>query len=243
MRAELIKLGSTVIDVKPRQRWREKHGGRFIPQVPEKFIALFTHPGETVLDPFCGSGTTNVVAKQLGRNSVGIDINPYSTGMTLHRLAELDMLEKSNTRHEIVQGNCLDIMEMIPTESIDLVVTSPPYFDVVDYKDTNPEQWGNIHDYPTFLDKMRQAFTEMHRVVKRGGHVVVVTQDVYKRYAKCPLHADYIFICRGLGFEVISTQVYILNYSTGGRLVYGYPKSYYPKNDNEFIVIFKKYGH
>ncbi len=239
-RAELIKFGSTVIDLKPRQRWREKHGGRFIPQVPEKFIMLFTHPGETVLDPFCGSGTTNVEAKRLKRNSVGIDINPYSTGMTLHRLAELDMLEKSNTMHEIVQGNCVEVMERIPMGSIDLIVTSPPYFDVVDYKSDNPEQWGNIHDYPVFLDKMKLAFEKMHKVVKPGGYVVVVTQDVYKKYAKCPLHADYISICRTIGFEVASTQVYILNYSTGGRLIYGYPKSYYPKNDNEFIDIFKK---
>ncbi len=239
-RAELIKFGSTVIDLKPRQRWKEKHGGRFIPQVPEKFITLFTHPGEIVLDPFCGSGTTNVEAKRLKRNSVGIDINPYSTGMTLHRLAELDMLEKSSTRHEIVQGNCVEVMEQIPKESIDLIVTSPPYLDVVDYNNNHPEQWGNIHDYPAFLDKMKLAFEKMYRVTKPDGYVVVVTQDIYKRYAKCPLHADYIFICRTMGFEVISTQVYILNYSTGGRLVYGYPKSYYPKNDNEFIDIFKK---
>jgi DNA modification methylase len=241
-RAELIKLGSTVIDVKPRQRWREKHGGRFIPQVPKRFITLFTHPGETVLDPFCGSGTTNVEAKRLGRNSVGIDVNSYSTNMTLHRLAELDMqmVERSNTRHEIVQGNCVEIMKQISEESVDLIVTSPPYFDVVDYKDNHPEQWGNIHEYPVFLNKMELAFQKMNKVLKPGGYVVVVTQDVYKKYAKCPLHADYIFICRQLGFEVVSTQVYILNYSTGGRLVYGYPKSYYPKNDNEFIVIVRK---
>lgn len=239
-RAELIELGSTVIDIKPRQRWHEHHGGRFIPRVPEKFVKLFTHPGETVLDPFCGSGTTNVEAKRLNRNSIGIDINPYSTDMTMQRLAELDSPVESGTRHEIVQGNCVEIMTQIPEATIDLVVTSPPYFDVVDYQDGHEEQWGNIHDYPAFLDKMRLAFAAIHRAMRPGGYVVVVTQDVYKKYAKCPLHADYIFICRALGFEVISTQVYILNYSTGGRLVYGYPRSYYPKNDNEFIVIFKK---
>ena len=208
--------------------------------MPEKFIKLFTHPGETVLDPFCGSGTTNVEAKRLGRDSIGIDINAYSTGMTLHRLAEVDMLQPSNTKHQIIQGNCVDVMDKIPKQSIDFIITSPPYFDVVDYKDNHPEQWGNIHDYSTFVDKAKRAFEKMHNIMKPNGYVVVVTQDVYKKYAKCPLHADYIFICRKLGFEIISTQIYILNYSTGGRLVYGYPKSYYPKNDNEFIVIFRK---
>jgi DNA modification methylase len=241
-RPEIIALGSTVIDEKRREKWREYHGGRFIPKVPEKFIKLFSHPGETVLDPFCGSGTTNVVAKQLGRNSIGIDINRYSVELTLHRLEQLNWSGEAlpATKHQIVQGNCVEVLAKIPPNSIDLIVTSPPYFDVVDYKDNDPEQWGNIHDYQIFLEKMALAFEKLYRTLKHAGHLVVVTQDVYKRYAKCPLHADYILICRNLGFEVISTQVYILNYSTGGRLVYGYPKSYYPKNDHEFIVIFRK---
>jgi DNA modification methylase len=194
------------------------------------------------LDPFCGSGTTNVVAKQLGRNSIGIDINRYSVELTLHRLEQLNWSGEAlpATKHQIVQGNCVEVLAKIPPNSIDLIVTSPPYFDVVDYKDNDPEQWGNIHDYQIFLEKMALAFEKLYRTLKHAGHLVVVTQDVYKRYAKCPLHADYILICRNLGFEVISTQVYILNYSTGGRLVYGYPKSYYPKNDHEFIVIFRK---
>ena len=236
-RAELLKLGSTIIDVKPRQRWREKHGGRFIPQVPEKFIKLFSHPGETVLDPFCGSGTTNLVAKQLGRNSIALDVNPYSIGITLKRLGDSDAYA---TRHEVVQGSCVEIMELMPRAAIDLIVTSPPYFDVMDYEDSSPEQWGNIHEYAGFLDKMRLALAAMRRVIKSGGYLVLVTQDVYKRKAKCPLHSDYIQMSRELGLEVMSTQVYVLNYSSGGRLVYGYPRSYYPKNDHEFIVVLRK---
>lgn len=244
-RQEMLELGSTVINVKQRYRWQESHPARFIPQVPEKFIKLFSHKGETVLDPFCGSGTTNVVALQLGRSSIGIDVNERSVWMAYDRLMRtansLFTSEQPLTHHRIVQGSCLDVLPLIPNNSIDLIVTSPPYFDVVDYKDDHPEQWGNIHDYREFLRRMEAAFAEMKRVLKPHGWMVVITQDVFKSYAKCPIHADYIFICRDkLGFEVWSTQVYILNYSTGGRLVYGYPTSYYPKNDHEFIVLFRK---
>lgn len=240
-RKELIPLASTVIDVKPRHRWNEHHPARFIPQVPEKFIKLFSHKGECVLDPFCGSGTTNVVALKLGRSSIGIDINPRSVTLALQRLQEasVDMFAEP-THHRIVQGNALEVLQCIPYGTIDLIVTSPPYFDVVDYEDPSTEQWGNIHDYPTFLNKVRQAFLCMVRVLKPGGWMIVVTQDVFKRDAKCPIHADYIVIGRDTGLEVWSTQVYILNYSTGGRLIYGYPTAYYPKNDHEFIVIFRK---
>jgi DNA modification methylase len=244
-RQEMLELGSTVIDVKQRHRWQENHPARFIPQVPEKFIKLFSHKGETVLDPFCGSGTTNVVALQLKRSSIGIDVNRRSVEMTYERLRatarNLFADDEAPTHHRVVHGSCLEVLPLIPAGTIDLIVTSPPYFDVVDYGDDHPEQWGNIHDYGEFLKRMEAAFAEMKRVLKPGGWMVVVTQDVFKSYAKCPIHADYIFICRDkLGFEVWSTQVYILNYSTGGRLVYGYPSSYYPKNDHEFIVVFRK---
>jgi len=244
-RQEMLELGSTVIDVKQRHRWQENHPARFIPQVPEKFIKLFSHKGETVLDPFCGSGTTNVVALQLKRSSIGIDVNRRSVEMTYERLRatarNLFADDEAPTHHRVVHGSCLEVLPLIPTGTIDLIVTSPPYFDVVDYGDDHPEQWGNIHDYVEFLKRMEAAFAEMKRVLKPGGWMVVVTQDVFKSYAKCPIHADYIFICRDkLGFEVWSTQVYILNYSTGGRLVYGYPSSYYPKNDHEFVVVFRK---
>lgn len=244
-RQEMLELGSTVIDVKQRHRWQENHPARFIPQVPEKFIKLFSHKGETVLDPFCGSGTTNVVALQLKRSSIGIDVNRRSVEMTYERLRatarNLFADDEAPTHHRVVHGSCLEVLPLMPAGTIDLIVTSPPYFDVVDYEDDHPEQWGNIHDYGEFLRRMEAAFAEMKRVLKPGGWMVVVTQDVFKSYAKCPIHADYIFICRDkLGFEVWSTQVYILNYSTGGRLVYGYPSSYYPKNDHEFIVVFRK---
>jgi site-specific DNA-methyltransferase (adenine-specific) len=50
-----------------------KHSATFPRALPEWFIKLFTEPGDWVLDPFMGSGTTNIAAKKLGRNSVGID--------------------------------------------------------------------------------------------------------------------------------------------------------------------------
>lgn len=51
----------------------KEHSATFPEALPEWFIKLFTRPGDWVLDPFAGSGTTNVVAHRLGRNSVGID--------------------------------------------------------------------------------------------------------------------------------------------------------------------------
>lgn len=53
----------------------KKHSAAFPEALPEWFIKLFTKPGDTILDPFAGSGTTNIVAQRMSRNSIGIEIH------------------------------------------------------------------------------------------------------------------------------------------------------------------------
>jgi len=232
-------LGSTVLSVNRRHRWREKHKARFIPDLPERYLKLFSHRGETVLDPFCGSGTTNVVAKSLGRNSIGVDVNPRSVEITRQRLAETPELEGASTHHEIVLGDSRKFLERLPRGSVDIIVTSPPYYDVVDYEHDAPEQLGNYHDYTAFIEGITKVFEGCRRALKPGGVMVVNTQDIYKKTLSGAIHVDYIERCRQLGFNLMNINIYILNYSTGGRLVWGYPKAYYPKNDHEFNLIFR----
>ena len=54
----------------------------------EFFIKSFCPPGGTVLDPFCGSGTTVAVAKKFGRNAIGIDIRPDQVELASKRVAD-----------------------------------------------------------------------------------------------------------------------------------------------------------
>ena len=54
----------------------KNHSAAFPEALPEWFIKLFTKPGDTVLDPFMGSGTTNFIAQRMRRNTIGIDILP-----------------------------------------------------------------------------------------------------------------------------------------------------------------------
>lgn len=54
------------------------HPGRFISQIPATLIGRLSKPGDVVLDPYCGSGTTLVEAQRLGRHAIGIDVNPTS---------------------------------------------------------------------------------------------------------------------------------------------------------------------
>ena len=65
------------------------HSAAFPVDLPKWFIKLFTQPGDTVLDPFMGSGTTSVAAIQLGCNYIGIDINPEYVETSRARVAHL----------------------------------------------------------------------------------------------------------------------------------------------------------
>ena len=83
----------------------KNHSAAFPEGLPEWFIKLFTKEGDTVLDPFMGSGTTNAVAKRMKRNSIGIEIVPEYHAMVTNELKplELYLLEQKNGGSSLFQ--------------------------------------------------------------------------------------------------------------------------------------------
>jgi DNA modification methylase len=83
----------------------KQHSAAFPEKLPEWFIKLFTKEGDTVLDPFMGSGTTNVVAEKMNRNSIGIDIMPEYYNMVKDKLNQRKLLlcESNANRAGIIQ--------------------------------------------------------------------------------------------------------------------------------------------
>ena len=70
--------------------------GKFIPQIPDLLIRQFSREGDTVFDPFCGSGTTLVEAKLSSRHSIGTDIHPLSVFMSKVKTTKIDGKELDN---------------------------------------------------------------------------------------------------------------------------------------------------
>lgn len=69
----------------------KNHSAAFPEGLPEWFIKLFTKEGDIVLDPFMGSGTTNLVAKRMKRNSIGIEIAPEYYEMVRSRIEPVEL--------------------------------------------------------------------------------------------------------------------------------------------------------
>ena len=82
-----------------------KHSAVFPEALPEWFIKLFTQEGDTVLDPFMGSGTTLRVAKRLGRNAVGIEIQPEYVELARKEMATPQLVLLEERRQYDVRKN------------------------------------------------------------------------------------------------------------------------------------------
>ena len=161
-------------------------------------------------------------------------------------------MEKSTTQR-LINGDARDL-SFLPDESIHLVITSPPYWNLKKYNDS-PNQLGHIDDYEHFIGELTKVWEHVFRVLVPGGRLVCVVGDVcvsrrqFGRHLVFPLHSDISVICRRIGFDNLNPVVWhkIANASyevENGSKFLGKP--YEPnaiiKNDIEFILMQRKPG-
>lgn len=157
------------------------------------------------------------------------------------------------TTHRLVLGDARHMFG-VADESVQLVVTSPPYFDLVEYEDDDA-QLGHYHDYEAFLEELDKAWSECMRALIPGGKLCIVVGDVcrsrrrFGRHEIIPLHADILVRCRRLGFEGLATVLWykIANAATevggaGAMLGKPYEPNCVVKNDVEYVLRLKKPG-
>lgn len=164
------------------------------------------------------------------------------------------VLHQLPTHHRIRRGDARDL-GFLAAGSVQLVVTSPPYWTLKDYRDT-PDQLGHIADYDGFLRELERVWRECLRVLVPGGRLVCVVGDVCLarrnnngRHAVVPLHASIQEQCRALGFDnlapiiwhKIANAVYEVD-GPGGFLGKPYEPNAVIKNDIEFILMQRKPG-
>ncbi|MFH1932639.1 MAG: site-specific DNA-methyltransferase [Pseudomonadota bacterium] len=160
---------------------------------------------------------------------------------------------KQKTYQRLINGDARDL-SFLDDESIHLVVTSPPYWNLKRYNE-NPDQLGHVNDYEVFLDELEKIWREVFRVLVPGGRLVCVVGDVcvsrrrFGRHLVFPLHADICVLCRKIGFDnlnpIIWHKIANANFEVeNGSKFLGKP--YEPnaiiKNDMEFILMQRKPG-
>ncbi len=155
------------------------------------------------------------------------------------------------SKHTIINGDSR-CMTDLKDESVQLVVTSPPYWQLKDYGTQN--QIGYNDSYEDYINHLNLVWQECHRVLENGCRLCINIGDqfaravYYGRYKVIPIRTEIIKFCESVGFDYMGAIIWqkqtTTNTTGGASLMGSYPT---PRNgiisiDYEFILLFKKLG-
>ncbi len=156
------------------------------------------------------------------------------------------------TKHKIISGDSRN-MSALENESVHLIVTSPPYWQLKDYGTEN--QIGFHDSYENYINNLNLVWNECNRVLHKGCRLCINIGDqfarsvYYGRYKVIPIRTEIIKFCETIGLDYMGAIIWqkatTMNTSGGGSIMGSFP---YPRNgilklDYEFILIFKKQGN
>jgi DNA modification methylase len=232
------------------------HPAPFSFQDVARLIRFFTKAGETVLDPFVGVGSTLKAAAIEGRRGIGVELSKKYCKLARERLeteVERHILNANSQR--VIQGDLRSILPKLSKNTVKLVVTSPPYWNILHKKDhkakqervgngldtqysDDPADLGNIREYGMFVRELADALALTRRCLVDGGHLCLVVGDFRHRSKYFMFHADIARELEARGFALKGIKIL---YQRHKRVFpYGYPYAYVPNLHHQYIVILAK---
>lgn len=149
---------------------------------------------------------------------------------------------------QLYQGSCTNMKEL-KDSSIDLIVTSPPYYNAIDYDRFNQKKNYKVRkdtDYSKFLIWLKECFKESYRVLKTGKFCCVVIATVLYRGKQHALPYHFVSLMEDIGFEFHQDIIWRKVVSGSKRIDVTvqnpYPGYYYPNFMFEPILVFRKPG-
>ena len=221
-----------------------KHPASYPLSLCEKLIRTFSKKNYKVLDPFNGIGTTTLASQNTGRYGIGIDLSKDFCKIAKKRI-------KKDKRIEIVNGDSKKVLKRIKSNYIDLCLTSPPYWDILNmvrsadkkqkmnYSDKD-DDIGNISDYDLFISKLSLVFEEVYRVLKKSGYCIVNVMDIRKKSKFYPLHMDVCTLMKKIGFVLDDIIIWDRQQDYNNMKPLGYPFKFRINKVHEYLLIFIK---
>lgn len=224
----------------PRQDREKLHPAKFPEGLIAQFILFFTKKGETVLDPFAGTGSTLVACDSTERRGIGIELmQKYAT------------IAQERTKQRVIVGNSLDIDTLV-TEPVDFVITSPPYGPMLNKKGLAQEKraqqqldtkysedandLGNIADYNGFIERLATVFKKTKTILKPSKYLVVIIQNYRDGSVYRTLAWDTAKALEG-HFTLVGERIWLQDNKT--LYPYGMGYSFVPNVHHHYCLIFK----
>ncbi len=226
-------------------RDKTKHPATFPIALARRCIELFSHQGELVVDPFMGSGTTLLAARDVNRNAVGFDIHPDYIALTAGRLSQEALF--SETQQIPVLADARTIDQYLAKESITCVVTSPPYANLLNRKRLNKSRRGNERkneqylkieqysqrsedlgtlDLEAYTEAIVEIFGRLLPLFRPKGHCVINVPDMWWENERITIHVAVIEALRSVGYELRNIIIWDRLNIVNNVGIFGWPNNY-----------------
>lgn len=248
---------------KSRDELQLKHPALFPLMLVERLIETFMPPaGERILDPFAGVGSTLVGAVQAGKVGVGFELSPEFTAKARQRLADAgtsavesadaETIEpKSPGKHELHQISSAQLLKHVAPGSVDLCLTSPPYWNILNQKRTAdakdvrhygnlPDDLGTIDDYAAFLSALTLIFRDVLVTLKPGAYCCIVLMDLRKKNQFYPFHSDLAARLVEIGYLWDDLIIWNRQSEYNNLRPLGYPAVFRVNKVHEFVLLMQK---
>lgn len=221
-----------------------KHPASYPVSLCEKLIRTFSKNKNSVIDPFNGTGTTLVAAHNLNRLATGIDLSEAFCEIAYQRVGK-------DKNINIINGDSFIELDNLDSNSFDLCITSPPYWDILNMKRSadgkttvnyseKENDIGNIPNYQEFISCLGDLFEKVNRVLKPGAYCLVNVMDIRKKSEFYSLHSDLATELKKRGYIFDDIIIWDRQQDYNNMRPLGYPYKYRINKVHEYILIFIK---
>jgi DNA modification methylase len=226
-------------------RKKDLHPATFPIALAKQCIELFTHKGELVVDPFVGSGTTLVAARDTNRNAVGFDLQRKYIDLCKRRLSQ--QVAFNDTQQIPICDDARNISTYLEPSTVKLIITSPPYANLLNRKRKNKsrrgdsrknEQFDKVEQYSQdprdlgilelerYAAEISQIYEKLLPLLCPNGHCIINVADMWWENERIPIHISIIQALERAGYKLRNTIIWDRTNVVNGIGIFGWPSNY-----------------
>jgi DNA modification methylase len=200
-------------------------------------VNRYTRPGEVVLDPMAGAGSTAIAASLLRRDSVMVEVEKEFADQIFEMMTNLASTLIADHLGDIrlIRGDSRKLSSLLGNLKVDHCIFSPPYGNILaprgregarllrrlakerpyafsyimgQYGYRWPGNVGTVASYAQYLEEMEKIYRSIHEVLPENGNMVLITRNFLVEQQEIFLDQDTISMCEQIGFELFERHAF-----------------------------------